>query len=211
MDESEIFAGCTRLRLSLADWLATLSEEQLDTPSLCADWTVRMVAGHLVAGVTVPTRRLIGAMLRHRLDVNRANTAIAAAQAAQPISTVIAALRDHAEAQLDVPVLGAYGPLGDLLVHGGDMRIPLGMAMPPEPELTSLALDRLTRGMPGLVPRSRLRGLALVATDADHRWLDGAEVRGRLGDLIMAVAGRPATLDRLDGRGVGILARRIDQ
>lgn len=211
MRESEIFAGCTRLRLSLADWLKALSPEQLDTPSLCADWTVRIVAGHLVAEVTVPTRRLIAAVLRHRFDVNRANTAIATDQADQPISTVIATLRDHAEDQVDVAALGSYWPLVDLLVHGGDLRTPLGVAMPAEPELTSLALDRLTRGMPGLVPRSRLRGLALAATDADRRWLDGAEVRGTLGDLIMAVAGRRATLDRLSGPGVGVLADRIGQ
>ena len=43
----QVYAGCTRLRLELADCLGTLSASQLDTPSLCSESTDREVAGHL--------------------------------------------------------------------------------------------------------------------------------------------------------------------
>lgn len=35
-------------RTKLADLLDTLTLEQLRTPSLCGDWTVHQVAGHLL-------------------------------------------------------------------------------------------------------------------------------------------------------------------
>lgn len=89
------------------------------------------------------------------------------------------------------------------------MRLPIGELMPAEPEVTIAALDQLTAGMPGLVPRRRLRGLSLVTTDAGRSWRDGTPVEGSLNDLLMAVAGRPFVLDRLAGPGVPVLAQRL--
>ncbi len=52
VDDAEIVAACARLRRELADRLPTLTDAQLATPSLCAGWTVREVAGHLTEAVT---------------------------------------------------------------------------------------------------------------------------------------------------------------
>ena len=209
MDDEQIYAGCTRLRLATAEWLETLGPPELDAPSLCSDWTVREVAGHLLAGLTAKPRDLLTEVVRQGFRVNRANAALARRVAAQPLDRLVGQLREHAGRRVKVPVVGARAPLIDLLVHGGDMRLPLGAAMPAEPELTVAILDDLTAGHPGLVPRSRLPGLRFVATDLDRTWREGAAVEGTVNDLLMAVSGRPFVLDRLTGAGVPVLAGRL--
>lgn len=209
MNNEEIFEGCTRLRVQLADWLATLTAQELDTPSLCSGWTVRDVAGHLLAGLQLTTSELWLEVLRQRFNVDRANAALARRVAAQPIGVVLAGLRAEAGRQLKLPVVGVHGPLIDLLVHGGDMRLPLSASMPNEAALVIEALDRLAEGFPGLVPRARLRGVSLVATDAENSWGLGAVVQGELNDLLMATCGRRVTLDCLSGPGVSILTGRL--
>lgn len=209
MDDEEIYAGCTRLRLATADWLEALEPPRLDSPSLCSEWTVREVAGHLLAGLLAKPRELLTEVVRQGFRVNRANTALARRYAGQPAERLAAGLRGHADRRLKVPVVGVLGPLLDLLVHGGDMRLPLGMEMPVEPQLTGDAMDYLSSGAPGLVPRTRLRGLRLVATDVDRSWREGAAVEGTLNDLLMATTGRSFVLDRLTGPGVPALAERL--
>jgi uncharacterized protein (TIGR03083 family) len=205
----QIYAGCTRLRLELVDWLGTLSAAQLDTPSLCSEWTVREVAGHLVVSLEGSPRQFVVEILRRGFSIDRANAALASRAAAQPFETLLTRFRDSAGKRLKVPVVGVHGPLIDLLVHGGDMRLPLGLPMPAEADLAVEAMDYLAKGTPGLVPKSRLAGLQLVSVDLDRSWREGAPVEGELNDLLMAVCGRRAVLKRLDGPGAKLLAERI--
>jgi hypothetical protein len=50
--------------------------------------------------------------------------------------------------------------------------------------------------------RSRLRGLQLVATDADWSVGEGARIEGPVEALLLLLAGRTVALDRLAGPGV---------
>jgi hypothetical protein len=61
----------------------------------------------------------------------------------------------------------------------------------------------------GFVPRGRLDGLQLVATDADVVRGTGAEVRGRVADLLLAACGRRSVLGALEGPGVTVLGSRL--
>src|SRR5215217_5574789 len=76
-------------------------------------------------------------------------------------------LRPHIkETRPSPPLFGPLDPLADVLVHGGDMRIPLGLPLDPDPQLAALALDFLTGPWPfGFVPLGRLRGIALRGND----------------------------------------------
>ncbi len=205
----QVYAGCTRLRLELADWLGTLSASQLNTPSLCSEWTVREVAGHLLVSLQGSPRQFVVEILRRGFSIDRANAELARRAASLPFETLLTRFRDNAGRRLKVPVVGVHGPLIDLLVHGGDMRLPLGLAMPAEPDLAVEAMDYLTRGTPGLVPKARLTGLQLVSVDLGRSWREGEPVEGELNDLLMAVCGRRAVLKRLDGPGAKLLAERI--
>jgi uncharacterized protein (TIGR03083 family) len=209
MDNQRIFAACTKLRLDLADLVEGLPAEDLRTPSLCGEWTVREVVGHLVAVLTVPVRTLLIETAKRGFSPHRANAALAVRVAGQPVSQLVAALREHAADELTLPVVGVHGPLADLLVHGGDIRIPLRLDLPYDEDVLVETMEFLTTYPPGFVPETRLAGLALVATDVGRRWLAGSEVRGRLPYLMMAACGRAEVLDRLSGPGLGTLASRI--
>ena len=106
--------------------------------------------------------------VRH-FGVHRGIDALARRRARLPAADIAATLRDGADHGLSPPVTGPVSGLTDVLVHGGDIRIPLGLTFEPDPHLVSLALDFLTgfRAM-AFVPFNRLRGIRLRApTSAD--------------------------------------------
>jgi len=71
-------------------------------------------------------------------------------------------------------------------------------------------LDWLPTGVPGLVPKRRLAGLSLRATDQDWSWGRGDEIVGPSEALAMAVSGRAVALDDLSGSGVALLRSQLN-
>lgn len=210
MNPETVFAASAIERRSVADLLDSLDEQQLATPSLCAGWDVRTVAGHLASAIAPSQRSFLIAVARAAGNPHRANDAVARQHARLPVADIVQTLRSRADSRFAPPVVGARGPLTDVLVHAGDMRLPLGLPHGPAVGHVQLALDFATRGRPvGFVPRGRLKGLRLVAADVDFSWGDGAELTGRGIDLLMAACGRVFVLERLDGPGAVILRRRL--
>jgi hypothetical protein len=98
--------------------------------------------------------------------------------------------------------MGPGAPLTDVLVHGQDIRIPLGLAdersaAPWRGVLAFLVSKRARRGFVA----GRLPELRLVAHDLDWSWGAGPEVSGPAVALALAVSGRDARADQLDGPG----------
>jgi uncharacterized protein (TIGR03083 family) len=54
MDRERSWQVIEQERLSLADLLATLTDDEWDLPSLCAGWRVRDVAAHLALATQPP-------------------------------------------------------------------------------------------------------------------------------------------------------------
>jgi len=210
VDSEAIFTASAIERRAVADLLDSLDEGQLATASLCAGWDVRTVGAHLASAVS-PTRRLfVVAVLRSGGNLHRANDAVAKQVARWPVADIVATLRRHADSHFAPPVVGARGPLTDVLVHAGDMRVPLGLPHDPDGGHVRLALEFITQGRPvGFVPRGRLTGLRLAADDVSWSWGSGALLSGRGIDLLMATCGRSSMLTRLDGPGVEVLGRRL--
>lgn len=211
VDTDSVFSASAVERRAVADLIEGLDEVQLGTASLCAGWDVRTVAGHLAAAAVAPSRKaFLVAVLRSGGNLHRANSVVARREAQRPVADLARTLRSNADHRFAPPVVGARGPLTDLLVHAGDMRIPLGLAHEPDPAHLRIALEFITLGRPvGFVPRGRLKGLRLTADDLDWSWGDGAELGGRGIDLLMAACGRTALLARLHGPGVEILRGRL--
>jgi uncharacterized protein (TIGR03083 family) len=142
----DVLAAVADERRRVADLVEYLSPAQLETPSLCGDWTVKQVAGHLLAAVDSPPTGLLPMMLRSGFNLHRANARIAQLMADRPADKLADALRRNAENPFKPPIVGYPGQLTDLQVHGQDMRRPLGLPH-------GLHLDRLRISLDFLVAR----------------------------------------------------------
>ena len=100
-------------------------------------------------------------------------------------------------------------PLTDVLVHGQDIAVPLGLEREMPVEAAAFAARRVWTAIFPFFPQRRLTGLELVADDSDLRVGRGAPVRGRTQDLLLLLTGRYARVDRLSGEGTAVLAERV--
>lgn len=204
-----MFAAVANERRQIASLVGGLNETQLATPSLCAGWDVKTVAAHLACSVVDGSSVQLRAALR-RGSLARAIDEFARRRAQGPAADIVATLRDRADYRLSPMVFGPIAPFADILIHGGDIRIPLGLPFEPDPDDVAIALHYLTGTWPfGFVPLGRLSGIRLHDNDTGRSWRHGAEVRGPGAALMMAVSGRSALLDELDGPGLQILRRRL--
>jgi uncharacterized protein (TIGR03083 family) len=209
VEHERIYDAVAAERRRIADMVDALDEDSLATPSLCAGWDVKTVAAHLVSVFADSFWTFQLAALRHG-GLNRAIDQLARRRARTQAAEIAQTLRQRADHRLNPPVTGPLSGLTDVLVHGGDIRIPLSIEFRPDDEQVGWALDFLTGPLPlGFVPRGRLRGIALRSTDIGRSWGSGAEIRGPASLLMMAAAGRSDTLAMLDGPGVGVLRKRL--
>src|SRR5262249_20259290 len=173
-------------------------------------WNVKTVAAHLVS-MLIDGPLAVARLAVRYMNPDRAIDELARRRARLPPAEITANLRRLADHRYwSPPPGGDRGPLADVLVHSGDIRIPLGLPFEPDPQLAAVAMDRLTQSTPtGLAPVSRLRGISLHATDVSRRWRRGEEVRGPVAALLMAAGGRTPLLDALHGAGMPLLRQRI--
>ena len=195
-------------RLGIAEVLEGLTEAQWQTPSLCGKWSVRELAGHLVVPFHTSIPNFAVAMVKARGSFHRANDSLARAQSRRPTADLIADLRANAESHFTPPGQGPLAPLTDNLVHGQDLRIPLGLNDPRDPEGWRQSLDFLVS--PAAQAGFTSRGtppVELVATDLDWHHGEGPQVSGPAYAIGLALTGRPAALERLAGAGHDDLTR----
>jgi uncharacterized protein (TIGR03083 family) len=114
-------------------------------------------------------------------------------------------------------VLGATthppGPLeamvGEVVVHGEDIRRPLGIRHRYADDALTTTADFYRRSNLLIGAKRRAQGLTLRADDVDWTAGSGPEVAGPLASIILAITGRRAGLDDLSGEGVATLRGRV--
>ena len=143
MDDLQIWAHIDEQRADLADLLDTLSPEQWETPSLCRGWTVRHVAAHITQSTT-SWGRLTFELLRSEFRFNAVTLRMAREDRRTP-QEITAALRAMVGGRRRPPGTAVADPLMDVLVHGQDIAVPLGIerTMP-----TAQAVSELHRSFP---------------------------------------------------------------
>jgi uncharacterized protein (TIGR03083 family) len=124
----DYFPTITAERLAVADMLDGLSPQQWETKSLCGAWTVRDVAAHLSVVLTRGAGTFLVAAVRAGGNLHRANRIIVAREAARPTPDIVGDLRANADSRFTPPTFGPEAPLTEILLHGEDMRVPLGIA-----------------------------------------------------------------------------------
>jgi len=208
IESDVIFAAVAGQRRHIATVLDGLSDEQLAKPSLCSGWDVKTVGAHLVS-VFADSFWVFMRTAACHASLARAIDHLARRRAREPVQEITRMLREQADFPLSPPLFGPLDPLADILVHSGDICIPLGLPFEPDPSHAALALDFLTGPWPfGFVPAGHLRGLSVYATDANRTWRQGSQIRGTARALIMCVAGRNVLSDELDGPGLATLRWR---
>ncbi|WP_224388856.1 maleylpyruvate isomerase family mycothiol-dependent enzyme [Pseudonocardia sp. ICBG1293] len=204
---SEVWKLVHAERAALLADLRELPEDRWDTPSLCPGWTVHDVLAYLVDTARTTRTRFVLGMLRARMDFDRQNAAgVARERGATPAQT----LRRFA-ACLPLTATPPAPPATrwvEMVVHGEDIRRPLGIARHYAPVAVAgaLALQARTSASFGGA-RETVAGLRLTATDSDLVIGSGTEVTGTVLALLLAVSGRPVRPGELDGPGAAVLAR----
>jgi uncharacterized protein (TIGR03083 family) len=194
-------------RAALVADLAGLSDSQWQTRSLCGDWTVQQVLGHMTAAASTNPAKW---MVRFAGTGFRFDTLIAgdiATQTEGGSAETLARFRSVEDSNGHPP-----GPvdswLGETLVHAEDIRRPLDIAR----DYPVAAVTRLAEFYTGsnllIGAKKRVAGLTLRATDADWSTGNGPEVSGPAIAIVMAMTGRSVALDDLQGDGVAILRTR---
>ncbi len=206
---SDLYPMVCDERRRLADVLDTLTEAQWQTPSLCAAWTVRDVAAHLVYPATTSKLRVIIPFAKAGFNFDKFT--IATAKADRRTGPELAkALRATAGHRFTPPGFGFEAPLTDAVAHGRDIGRALEIASSIEPQTARAVLDFLVskKATRAFVTRGRTAGLRFEATDFNWAHGDGLAVRGPAEALIMAILGRVQALDDLSGDGVDTLRSR---
>ncbi|MCW2497564.1 maleylpyruvate isomerase family mycothiol-dependent enzyme [Jatrophihabitans sp.] len=206
----DLFAEIADERRQFADLLAGLSPEQLATPSLCGSWTVQEVGGHLIMPMVTPAPKVLATIVVKR-SFDRANESLSRRVGRRPAAEIAATLRQRATSRFTPPGHGPTAPLTDLLIHGQDVRRPLGISREFSELRLRAALDFLAspKARIGFVSPKKIAGLRFVATDLDWTAGDGATVEGPGEALLMAYTGRRAGLADLRGEGVATLRERL--
>jgi uncharacterized protein (TIGR03083 family) len=92
--------------------------------------------------------------------------------------------------------------LGEVVVHGEDIRHPLGLHGDTSPEALLACLEMYKGANFPVGTKKRIAGLRLVAPDVDWSHGTGPEVNGPAAPLLLAMTGRTGALDDLTGDGL---------
>uniref|UniRef100_UPI003C7B6A5E maleylpyruvate isomerase family mycothiol-dependent enzyme n=1 Tax=unclassified Streptomyces TaxID=2593676 RepID=UPI003C7B6A5E len=196
-------------RAALVGDLESLDDGQWEEPSLCSGWTVHDVVAHLVDTARTTRLGFLLGLAGARFDFDRQNArGVERERCASPRDT-LERLR-QAAARTSTPLAPLDSRLVEEIVHGEDIRRPLGIARsyPREAVVRSLRLQVRTPASFGgareLVARTRL-----TASDAGLSIGEGPEVCGPALSLLLAVSRRRVALDDLGGPGLSALAAGI--
>ena len=206
-DDDLVFAAIADERRQLADLFSSLDARQLSSRSLCDGWTVHHVAAHVTTLFNISTSAMAWRIATSRFDFAKAVDRLTAELAQRPIEEIVQQLREHADDRRHPPGR-PLAPLADLIVHGEDVRRPVGIPREVPIDRSIAAMRFITSGRAtGFLPRDRLSGFKLVATDVDRSWGLGQVVHGPVIDLLMAAMGRREAFTKLGGAKVALEER----
>jgi uncharacterized protein (TIGR03083 family) len=194
-------------RQSLSDYLGTLPPNQWTHDTWCHKWKVQELVGHLTAAGNITAPHFFGGFIKTRFSFDKFVEGDLR-QYADGSPADVKARFDRIIDSNRKPPGPAYVALGEVMVHGEDIRRPLGARGEHSDEvLVTLAELYKKTGAP-LRAKKRLAGLSMRATDVDWSTGDGPEVTGPCMSLILAMVGRVGALDDLAGDGLATLKSR---
>ena len=212
MDDDTRWARIDAQRLRTADLLEQLRDADWRYPSLCEGWTVRDVAAHLTLqqmGLGDLLRRLP----KYRgVGMNRIIDESARAKAAAPVDLLIAFIRAMVGSRRHNLGVTSRDTLIDIIVHGQDIALPLGLDLSVPVDAAAEAATRVsTLGtrMASVFRPVPWRGFRFTATDTDWSVGEGPEITGPILTILLLLTGRLIALPRLEGEGLASLQQSL--
>ena len=205
MNTAETWKYIHTERAIMADTLSELSTEQWAAPSWCGQWTVRKTAAHILVAAEQTPGRFYLQLLQAGMRFDTYAEQTAQALTGLGSSDLVARLRTRT-LTTNRPPAPTIAMLGEIVTHGGDIRMPLGLTHRPDDAALVAVADNYSRTNLLIHAKKRITGLRLTATDADWSTGTGQEVTGPLLFLILAMSGRRQACRDLAGEGVAKLA-----
>ncbi len=196
-------------RADLAAFLATLTPQQWQAPTLCTRWRVRDVVAHVISYDNLGARALVGVAARARFRPGRINDTALSRYDRHTPEQLLALLAGNLQPRGQPAALGGRAGLVETLIHHQDIRRALGQprVIPAErlrPALrTALIAPDIARPWP-------LRGVRLIATDLRFTFGIGLCAKGPAEAILMTIAGRTDAIRELSGPGQARLAAHIN-
>lgn len=194
-------------RADLVDLLEQLTPEQWEHPTLCPGWQVRHVVAHMFSFDELSLADAPRLLIRARFNFNRVNDVCLAEHLGSPAELTALARRCVNPRGLTAGFKGAIALL-DGMIHQQDIRRPLNLPRTIPAERLRPALD-FAKNSPAVRGFRHRRGVLMIATDVTWSVGSGPQVQGPGEALLMAIAGRGASLGDLSGPGVPVLQRRL--
>jgi uncharacterized protein (TIGR03083 family) len=195
-------------REALASDLASLTDDQWRTPSLCGRWTAQEVLAHMTATAQMTPPKFVAKMARAGFRFNDMTARDVAAGTAGTPQHGLDAFRSAMASTSSPPGPGDTW-LGETIIHAEDIRRPLGITHAYPTEAVVRVADFYKNSNALIGAKNRIAGLSLRATDTQWSTGQGPEVSGPILSLLMAMTGRKAALADLKGEGVETLQSRM--
>jgi uncharacterized protein (TIGR03083 family) len=207
-DDANTWALIHAERTSLADTIGELTPEQWRAASLCSGWTVGFLAAHVLAGAEQTPGHFVTGLAASGFRFNALMERDARSREQLSRDQVAERLRQRTSTT-NRPPAPVMAMLGEVVVHGEDIRRPAGVAGTVADDAANACLQMYTKASFPVGGKKRIDGLRLVATDTGWSFGTGPEVSGPAMSLLLAMTGRAAGMAQLTGAGAATLGERI--
>ena len=147
-------------RSAMADTWSDFSDEQWATPSWCAGWSVKDTAGHVLAAAeqTQPNffKEMVAAGFRFNVFTDRAAKHLGALSPSELVRRLRA--RTTTKNHPPAPIVAM---LGEIIVHGEDIRRPLALTHQPAEDALVAVADNYKKTNLLIGSKRRVTGLGL--------------------------------------------------
>ena len=196
-------------RAALIADLELLTDAQWDVPSLCEGWSVHDVVAHIIDTAMTTRLGFVYGLARAGFDFDRQNDNGVERERGPDPATTLLTLREVA-GRTWTPPAPMDSRIVEMVVHGEDIRRPLGIIRDYPPDAVERALQLQARTKVGFGgAKEHLGAVRVVATDSDVALGTGPVVTGTTLSLLLALSGRKVALAELDGPGVPVLANQL--
>ena len=195
MKRAQLHEAVADERRALIEDLARLNHGDWERPSLCDAWSVRDVVGHLIRLESVYrySAPFFLGLARYGLRLNTyiredARRRASGAATDELLDALSKTRYETAPFAAWHPI--AAVPLSELVVHGQDIRIPLGRTRAFDVERLVPVANLLKRRLGVIGKGGRPSDVRFEASDADWSWGKGQVVRAPLASIVIRLAGR---------------------